>query len=388
MVTPAAEELTGLLGQLLDPNIHFPERPVFVPDLDVFEMPDGLGFQFRGTEAPIILRGKAVTAVVEYLRATLDGNVTREQLIAKPPDGVGPSAFVRALLLLHTKGLLASADEERLSRLPAIQDTTLDRQLLFWGRHLGITRAASSGTEVQRRLAKARVVLFGGGLFGAITGDLLARTGFGNIQVLAWNDDGPMQHANKVGFPSVREFRHLPTTAFDPALLTLREWLAAADLLITATCDAPTALFISINDIAINARTAWLRGNSDGAALDIGPLVQPYETACFACLSLREQSAREFAFEHEHYEERLETAREASERILVGEAVWPATLGASLLVGEAFRFITGLAASTLTNAVLRVLPVTGKFESNRFIRTPRCPACYRGTISAFDLARL
>ncbi len=158
--------------------------------------------------------------------------------------------------------------------------------------------------------------------------------------------------------------------------------------LCSAKLEAKTVRHLeAVNDLCLLKRTPCLYGNSDGSALDIGPLVQPFETGCFACLELRRRSARELAFESAFYEERLAIEHAATERMFVGEAIWPDTLGASLIVGEACRFITGIAPPQLTEKMLRVLPVSGTMEENRFSRVPRCPACYRGVIPAAELAR-
>jgi bacteriocin biosynthesis cyclodehydratase domain-containing protein len=181
-------------------------------------------------------------------------------------------------------------------------------------------------------------------------------------------------------------FHGLTTTAVDPALDVLRDWCDGADLIVTATCDAPSALFRGVNDVSLRARVPWLYGNADASAIDIGPLVQPYESACYACLEVRRRSAQEFPIENELYADRLAGERDAGERVLTGEAVWPATLAASMLVGETFRVISGLAAATLIDTVLRVLPVSGTIEANRVSRVPRCPSCFRGEIPAADIS--
>lgn len=383
---PADRELQRLLDQLFDPNIRFPDRPVFVADLDTFEMPDGLGFQFRGLEAPVILRGDSASAVVAHLRGALDGALTRDQLVRAGAPGVPATTFVRALLLLHAKGLLVSRDAGPSQPSMPLDGATLSRQLLYWGRHLGITRSAGSATEVERRLETARLILVGGGMFGSATCDLLGRSGFLHLEVMGWNDDGAIERCVELSPQRPVGFQRMPTTALDPALQLLGEWIGAADLLITATTDAPARLFEGINELALKAGKPWLYGNVDGSAFDLGPLVLPYETGCFACLDLRRKSAREFAFENEFHEQRLAAERDASNRVLAGEAVWPASLGASLLAGETCRLITGLAPPTLTDTMLHVLPVPGTMEWNRFTRVPRCPACYRGAIAAMEIA--
>lgn len=379
---PDDAELQLLLGQLRDPNLRFPAQPVFVTDLDVFEMPDGLGFQFRGGEMPVILRGSKIGPVIEFLRAELDGTSTIDSLLDRCPPEIGAVTLLRSLLLLHGKGLLMNgagggiaADDD------ARRDAVLGRQLLYWGRHLDITRSASSAVEVQRRLETADVAVLGTGAFGAATADLLARSGCGRYRVLAWDDDGLLGEALDAAPVPPLVLTQLETTAIDAALDVLRTWIESIDLLVTATCDAPRALFRGINDLALRHRRPWLHANTDASAVDIGPLIHPFESSCYTCLELRARSAEALAIENELYQARLAGEREAGRRSIVGEALWPATLAASIVVGEAFRVLTGIAPATLVDSVLRISPITGRVEQNHVTRVPRCPDCYRGPIA-------
>jgi len=375
-------ELQTLLGQVRDPNLRFPARPVFVADIDVFEMPDGLGFQFRGGETPVIVRGRTVARVVEFLQATLDGASTVDGILEARPPEIGAVTLLRSLLLLHGKGLLVDGGAgTRAAMEPALGDQGLGRQLLYWGRHLDVTRSASSSSEVQRRLATADVTIVATGMFGAVTADLLARSGVLHYRVLAWDDDGLLQKTLESAPVPPLELIRIETTAVDSALDVLRLWIAETDLVVTATCDAPNALFRAINNLCLQDRRSWLHGNSDGSAIDLGPLVHPFESSCFTCFELRTRSAQGFAIESELYQARLARERNAGERMPIGEAVWPATLAASILVGETCRVLSGLAPATLVDGVLRLTPVTGLIEQNHVTRVPRCPDCYRGSLS-------
>jgi bacteriocin biosynthesis cyclodehydratase domain-containing protein len=376
----------ALLAQLQDPNLRFPTCPAFVEDLDIFEMPDGLGIQFRGAESPVIIRGRSVVPVLQFLRAHLDGSTEVQGLLRSRPPEISPMVLLRSLLLLHAKGLLVSgvliSGNARPDRQPPLpEDPTAQRQLLFWGRHLDLTRSAASPLEVQRRLETSRVILVGAGLFGAVTTDLLVRTGCRNTQVIGWNDDGPLKRALSAMPTPLPSAVHLPTTSVDALRAELNDRMEEADLLLTATCDAPALMFRAVNDLCLAAGCPWLLGNTEGSVFQLGPLVEPYESACYSCLELRSRSGGSYAIENELYQERLATTRSASERILLGEALWPATLAASILVGEAVRLLSGLAATTLTNARLHLTPVTGLIEQNEVIRVPRCPDCYRGQLA-------
>jgi bacteriocin biosynthesis cyclodehydratase domain-containing protein len=380
-------EYEALLAEIQDPNLRFPAFPAFVEDLDVFDMPDGLGVQFRGVESPVILRGHSVAPVLQYLRARMDGRTDLGGLLRARPLELSPLLLLRSLLLLHAKGLLVSgtaqvSDGAEHGRRRPPEDLTMQRQLLFWGRHLGLTRSASSSYEVQRRLETSRVLLVGTGLFGAVTADLMARTGCRNTKVIGWKDDGPLESALGAATVPLSGVVRLPTASVDALYAELRDQVEGADLLVTATCDAPSLLFRAVNDLCLTAGCPWLVGNADGSVFQLGPLIEPYESACYSCLELRSRSAEPYAVENELYQERLAATADANERVLVGEALWPATLAASILVGEACRLLTGLAAPTLTNSRLHLTPMTGLIEQNEVIRVPRCPDCYRGQVAA------
>lgn len=373
----AEDEMRMLLGRLLDPNIRFPPTPRLVPDLQIFEMPDGLGIQFRGGETPVILRGQRAGDALAFLLTRLDGTRTLEALLAECPPDLPKPTLLRTLSLLHGKGLLIGT--EPASLLPA-GDDVLHRQMLFWGRHLDLSRNASSAGEVQRRLATARLVLVGTGMFGAATYDLLTRSGCTDIRALGWNDDGLFRETMTRCPAPPREMVHLPTTSVDAAAAHLRDWMEDTDLLVTATCEAPAALFRAINRIALIRRVSWLHGNTSGSRADIGPYIWPHDSACYHCMELRQASMRDLAIEEHLYQEHLAQERDVTERAPRGEAVWSATLAASLLAGEVIRVVSGIAAPTLMNAVIELAPVSGMLRMNHFLRVPRCPECYAGEV--------
>jgi bacteriocin biosynthesis cyclodehydratase domain-containing protein len=374
----------GLLSRLRDPNTRFPARPRLVPDLQVFRMPDGLGIQFRGGEQPVIVRGHLAEAALDFLLPRLDGSRSLDDFLRAEDSPVPEATLLRALVLLHSKGLLV--EEPVASRSAGAGDETLGRQLLFWGRHLDLTRSTRSADEVQRRLATTSLVLVGTGLFGATTYDLLARSGATGMRVIAWDDDGLIARTLAEGPVPPGELVSPPGTSVDVVAGHLRAWAEDADIVITATRDAPAALCRAVNRICLSRSTRWLRGNADGSRFDIGPFVLPHESGCYRCLELRQASMQDFAIEEHLYQEHLATEHPAGEWAPVGESLWTATLAASFLVGEAIRVATGLAAPTLIDTVLQLSPVSGALQPNHFRRVPRCPDCYRGEVALPPIA--
>jgi bacteriocin biosynthesis cyclodehydratase domain-containing protein len=256
------------------------------------------------------------------------------------------------------------------------------RQLLFWGRKLGLTRNATSAGEVQRRLSKSRVVILGTGVFGAALCDILVRSGCTNLDVMDWDDGGLLAETLGSQPLPARQLVHLTSTSVDEAVKNLRSMIGDSDLLVTATRNAPAELFHAVNRLCLDQNRSWLRANDDGINVEIGPHIRPFRSGCYTCMALRLASAEDFAVEEHLYQQHLAKSRPAGATPPLGEAISVATLAASLVALEVVRILSGLAATSLLNAVLTVEPVSGAFRTNRFFSVPRCPECYRGAMSS------
>ena len=376
-----AEAIHTLRAMLEDRNLRFPARPRLLPDIDVFPMPDGLGIQFRGAQAPVILRGAHAEATLAFLLPALDGTRTLDDLVGRCPPEVAQVTLLKTLALLHTKGLLSPAGSA-VDEKPQPGDEAMRRQLLFWGRKLGVTRNATSADEVQRRLSSSRVVILGSGVFGAALFDILVRSGCTNIDVLDWDDDGFLRKTLISQVLPPRQLVHLASTSVDEAVKNLASMISDCDLLVTATRNAPAELFRAVNRLCLEQNRSWLRANDDGTNVEIGPYVRPFRSGCYTCMALRLASAEDFAVEEHLYQQHLAESRPAGAAPPLGEAIPLATLAASLVALEVVRILSGLAATSLLNAVMTVEPVSGAFRTNRFLRVPRCPECYRGAMSS------
>jgi bacteriocin biosynthesis cyclodehydratase domain-containing protein len=376
-----------------DRNLRFPHRPKLIDDLRVFQMPDGLGILVHAGDIPVVLRGQLVEQVFGFLTDKLDGRRDLEELEAALPDGLPVAAVTRALRVLHTKGLLldgAPAQFENLTPHGA-GDAVLNRQLLLWGRHVGDTRGAASGAQIQQRLDEASIVVVGTGLFGTATVDLLTRSGCGRVRVLAWADEDPDPTVSSARWSTVAESPYpqnhpveitkASPAQHDRAAAVLRDWATDADLIVTATRNAPERLFQEINRISLQSVTPWLRGNVEASTIELGPYVNPATSACFACVQLRRRSTDPMAIEHEL--DHIERANHGPPQGLppFGEALYGAMMGASHLVGECIRALTGLAMPALVNRVMTLFPVSGEQRINTVLRVPRCPECSRANVS-------
>ena len=145
---PAGSVSASLAGLRADPNLRFPARPRLIDDLRVFQMPDGLGLQLHFGDAPVVLRGQLSECCFPFLREYLNGTHDIDQLAAAMPSELPVSSVARTLWLLHSKGLLVDGESSNHPMLTwRAPDPIIGRQLLFWGRHIGDTRAAASGED-------------------------------------------------------------------------------------------------------------------------------------------------------------------------------------------------------------------------------------------------
>ncbi len=377
------------ISQFRDKNLNFPKKPCLIPDLKFFQMPDGLGVQIRGGESVCILRGQATQTLLAWLLQVLDGSLSVEEIFAKRPADFSEDQLARALMTMFRRGVFAGASVEEKS---ADSDVVRNKQLLFYGRKLGITRANLMPEQLEERLANARLLLVGNGLFATASYDLLSRSGFQNIDAIDWSSDGFMSDAiaqlHSEPSEDIDCRRRIPVLArsSEGLHLLLTEILPATDLLVTATTTGSRELFEVINRLCLNHSVKWLRGNDDGTNYEIGPLVIPDCSACYRCLTLRRISAAEHAIEEELYEKELARAGEALAH--QGEFLPAATMAAGVLTAEIVRIIGKLTAPSLENSVLTIT-TGGAFEHNTVVRVPRCPDCFRGdaTTSSFQLMR-
>jgi bacteriocin biosynthesis cyclodehydratase domain-containing protein len=362
-----------------DPNVRFPQQPRLVPDLGIYEMPDGLGFQFRGGPVPTVLRGRKAVQAITFLLPLLDGTRRLADILEQRPPDLSRHILLRALYLLHTKGLVCNGELQDSLAPPsgAAVDESLQRQLLFWGRKVGVTGYANSGQDVQGKLESANILIICSGLFGAITADLLTRTGCSRLKIIAWDDSG-LVVTSLANSRATHDVVELPRVSVDEAIACVRDFIDSVDLIVTATRNAPAELFRSLNRLCLDHRRPLLCADEDGSQLTVGPYLQPYSSACYTCMELRRASAAEYVLEDHLYQQYLARDRVAGESIPQGEALPFATLCASLLISEAVRIVSGVTPPTLVNAQLTLPLLSGELQLNRILRVPCCPDCRGG----------
>lgn len=355
------------LSFLKESGTNFPDRPKLVEDIVVFNMPDGLGMQFRGLSSPVVLRGALVETLLPKLLPLLDGKHEVSNLIESCGKDFKPADVAMLLMSLFTRGVIAHEDARH------EQPNIVDRKgLLFYGRRLGVTRNNKTSSDVAAKLSRAHIVLIADGLIGATTIDLLIRSGFEKITAAALRSDEDTEEI----FAGLET--NLGVQLIERNESAVRNFLQSrsesADFVIAALRNVPQTVFAAINEICVQSELHWLRAYDNGSSIELGPYVNPHDTACFECMLVREISVGDHAVEEELYQRFLEGQPSTSG--LAGESIALATQSASYLVQEAVRIVTAIEKPQLDGRVIS-FHSDGNIDQNSFTRVPRCEVCSR-----------
>lgn len=352
---------------LKEKGTNFPTYPKLIEDITVFSMPDGLGIQFRGLSNPVVLRGVLVESLLPHLLPLLDGTHDVHQLVSLLSEK-GTAADVASILMsLFVRGVIAGNAQAA----PMETDYFSNKQRLFLGRRLGVTRNNSSSAEVVEKLSRARIVLISEGLLGASTLEMLFRSGFENITVAAFDENEVAIFSELTGAKLTKGVARSAKAIGN----FLNENVGSCDLVIAALRNIPVDVFGTINEICVRQSVEWLRAHDNGSHLEVGPYVKPYDSACFECMSIRQISAAEHAVEEELYLKSLEDS--PGSLGLYGESIALASLAASYLTQEALRIVTAIERPALDGSVVSFYS-DGNIDQNTFTRVPHCEVCARG----------
>jgi bacteriocin biosynthesis cyclodehydratase domain-containing protein len=360
-----------------DPNLRFPKNPTLVDDLDVFEMPDGLGMQVRGGATNLVVRGRLAVSLIPWLIGELKQKTSLENLIKSRPAGSHEAEIEELLLLLVRKGYLVDAETKGASAGTASH--SLDaKQRLFWGRKLGFTRNNTSAQEVESKLKGAKVVLVADGLLGCCTFDILHRSGINTIEVIDRLNNTDLKKLVEDAQNNGMQASYTPKDTLDTLAELVESKVETADLLVTATRNAPQSFFNRINQISLETPIDWLRANESTVELEIGPLVVPRDTACYTCYVLRTRSASDHPIEESLYSQHMESLQN-SEKPMQGESLAFATAGGAQISMEVIRAITKISLPVTVGAVI-FNTFDGHTEQLKVKKVARCPDCFGGAV--------
>jgi bacteriocin biosynthesis cyclodehydratase domain len=125
------------------------------------------------------------------------------------------------------------------------------------------------------------------------------------------------------------------------------------------------------NELALELGFPVLYLYADGPEVQIGPLVQPGESACYSCFEVQDEGARHLRDEFLVFKDDLDRQNQ-----LMVTSPLVAAMGAAW-AGIALADFFHQPASRFRERVLRVETERLEVASHRILQMPRCPSCSR-----------
>lgn len=143
-----------------------------------------------------------------------------------------------------------------------------------------------------------------------------------------------------------------------------------ADLLIVLTADYTAPTIEAANSARLAAGRPWMLARLVGTTVWIGPIFNPGEGPCWACLAQRLHANRQvesYLLQRTGRAEPFPTARAALPTTV--------TLGAQLTALEVVKWVARAGAGHLADTLITIDTLTGTIESHSVVRRPQCKAC-------------
>jgi molybdopterin-synthase adenylyltransferase len=346
------------------------------------EPPDASGdeiLRIVSAQRSLTLKGHSFREFHRHVMPLLDGQRSFEEICEKTADLFDRADLENALSLLAAQNIVVEGDNR------AAGPRRLQPQLNYFH------EVTDNAEEAQRRLAAARVVVFGLGGAGASVMHALAAAGVGRI---AGVDHGTVSAADTYLSPafSLADIGRLRAEALAArigdtapevaanaltAQLSTDEDVAAAiegaDLVISCLDTGMLNLAFKLNQACRAAGVRWISGELSGTEVIAGPAFYG-EGPCFMCYRMRLVACAgnppsRFAQER-HWDKMKADAGDNRERLVFG-----AGLLANLIGAEALNLLTGQAEPALGGRLLVFDLTTLTMQKHAVLRKPGCPVC-------------
>lgn len=286
-------------------------------------------------------------------------------------EGFRGETIWEALRALDNRALVEEAAQPALSLTPEERER-FGAQCALWAEIAGSPFSFGGthpdwGEAAQAALKDAWVAVVGAGLAAADLVRLLARVGVGHLAVAAL--EGRTDHPSPEPETAwlVEE-----TRAVSPGVEVVE--LARPDDLPQSIADVRPHLLVycpdrfdeqvcrDLNQLCVHSGLPFLPRRGEALVVEVGPLVRPRQSACYACYERRRNGAL------------LSWGRLPPPAASDGPQLrFPLAL--DWLALEAVKLITGLVEPLTQGRLLRISFLGGLPELHPVLKLPRCPVC-------------
>jgi len=331
----------------------------------------------------IELKGRFLREFTRHVVPLLDGRRDLGEIRAAVGDLFAPEDLDAALELLARERLLEYVED---GARDAPESDRLGPQR-NWLHELGFETG-----DVSERLAAARITVIGAGALGGSIAEALAASG---VQTLSIADHhivreqdvylAPVFASSDVGRLRVEALRdriaaaapraavacvsERPTNDSDVDAVT-----AGADFVVCAVDASDVATAYRVNRACFARSIPWIAAAARGYEAIVGPTIEPRQTACFLCATMRMVACandpyRAFAAQS-FFDQQERDDSNRRENLTFGVGI-----AANLTALEVFKRICGLPQTTV-GSILVIDLLKASFERYVVLRKPDCPVCF------------
>ena len=314
----------------------------------------------------------------------LDGQRTMQQIKAEVMDLFAPEDLEAALSLLAAHKLLEDGPEEIAG---SAWSEALRPQLSLF------LEVGLKPEQVQQRLKNATVTVLGLGGAGSQVAAGLAASGVGAIRcadplpiaasdvyfspIFSVGDCGTLRAevtARRLSAlaPSLEVSTHIEALESDEQVSSL---INGSDFVVCCLDAGQSSLIYRLNRACLKSGTRWTSCALAGTEVIIGPMVYPFQTACYLCYKMRSVACAgdpEDSFAFEQFLDRRKRDDSGRRENLV----FTAGIAANVLGLEVLKELSGILSTSTRGSIVVVDLLELSVSRHVVLRKPWCPACF------------
>jgi hypothetical protein len=357
-----------------DVNVHFPTNPKLINGISVYNMPNGLGVQFRGGSEKLIMKGKNSFIIWNFLEENLNGDQSLEAILLKANnnnfDPIEVASFIK---ILHSNHLFES--KNKTTQEYSI-DPFVENQKAYYDRVIGYTDHNDDSYQVLEKIKNAKILIIANTYLIPIISYNLYLAGFKDIGLFYIGDETNLEQVNYthdlnimtqvditeldntemrgVLNSKIDDYQYVLTAINNPNIHFLHE--------ITRFCNTRNKPLLNISLLENN--------------YEIGPFFFPNSyTACATCYNLRKQSHESNSVYDFMYQNKLEEQNSKHDNRIKGFDIQGFSGILNLAISDFKNVVSSLSKSNFVNKILQVNTLKIELKNIEIIAVPGCPSC-------------
>lgn len=357
-----------------DINVNFPSNPKLINGISIYNMPDGLGVQFRGGSEKLILKGKKSFEIWAFLNDKLNGNNNLEAILVKAnKNGFDTTEVATFIKILHSNHLFESKNKVENSYHI---DVFVEKQKEYYDRIIGYTGHNDDGYQVLEKIKQTKILVITNTYLIPVISYNLYLAGFKDIGVFYFDE----QSTNKTSdyIPDLNIMSAVNISNLDKA--SIREALDSKiddyQYVLTAVNNPNIHFLHEISRFCSSKNKPVLNISLLENTYEVGPFFFPNSyTACSTCYNLRKQSYEANAVYDFLYQNALDEKNAKNDSMIKGFDIQGLVGVLNFAISDFKHVVSSISKSNFVNTVLQVDTLKLDLKKTEIIPVPGCPSC-------------